>query len=558
MAPGVRLPEHAEVVVVGGGPVGLATAVELAFHGVASVVVERRTGVSVLRPRAKTTSARSMEHFRRWGLAGEIRARAGLPVDWSDEAVFCTSLLGREITRIDRCFGLDLAGSDLVAEPGQQVAQPIVEQVLRQAVNDRDSLSQLLTGVTAIAVGDGDPGAWVDVLGPGGQQHRIHAEWVVGCEGARSMVRDAMGARYQGRDDDRPNFNIVFRAPRLAERVPHGPAVHYWVLSPRQPGVVGRLDLEDLWWCGANGVDAATGEADARSIVHRLIGAEADIEVLATDAWRARMLLADRWTSGRLFVAGDAAHQNPPWGGHGFNTGVGDAVNLGWKLAAVVNGWAPRGLLASYEAERRPVAARTIGEAARNMATLAPELAGVLSAISDDEFDRARSDAARAIRAAKDSEFHSLDLTLGYCYGNSPVVAVERYSPSPPGGYVPQATPGARLPHWWLGDGASLYDKLGPEFSLAGDMSQAAARGLLAAAGELRIPIRSVDLDPVECRRRFDAPLVLVRPDQHVAWRGESTADPVGLLSRSTGRGHQDAAAVELPGTGSASGPSRT
>jgi 2-polyprenyl-6-methoxyphenol hydroxylase-like FAD-dependent oxidoreductase len=533
----MALPEHAGVVIAGGGPVGLALATELAFHGVASVVIESRAEVSLLRPRAKTTSARSMEHFRRWGLASQIRARAGLPVHWSDEAVFCTSLLGREITRIDRCFGLDLTGSDLVAEPGQQVAQPIVEQVLRQAVTSPGSLSQLLTGVPGVAVGAGARAAWVDVAGTDGQRHRIQAQWVVGCEGARSLVRDAIGARYEGSDDDRPNFSVLFRAPGLAERVPHGPAVHYWVLSPSQPGIMGRLNLQDMWWCGANRVDAATGEANAASIVHRLIGAEADIEVLSTDAWRARMLLADRWSGRRLFIAGDAAHQNPPWGGHGFNTGIGDAVNLGWKLAAVVNGWAPRDLLASYEAERRPVAARTIHEAARNMATLSPELTGVLGTASDDEFEQARDDAAAAIRAAKDSEFHSLDLTLGYCYPVSPIVIPEAYSPVPAGagGYFPSARPGARLPHWWLGDGASLYDKLGPEFTLIGDPSSAAASGLPAAARALRIPLRSIDLDAAQCRRRFEAPLILVRPDQHIAWRGDRTTDPTSILRRSTG-----------------------
>jgi hypothetical protein len=391
--------------------------------------------------------------------------------------------------------------------------------------------------VRAVAVGDGDRAAWVDVVDSDGQRHRIQAEWVVGCEGARSLVREAIGARYEGSDDDRPNFSLVFRAPGLAERVPHGPAVHYWVLSPSQPGLMGRLNLQDVWWCSANGVDAATGQASAASIARRLIGAEADLEVLSTDAWRARMLLADRWSRGRLFIAGDAAHQNPPWGGHGFNTGVGDAVNLGWKLAAVVNGWAPRELLASYETERRPVAARTIDEAARNMATLSPELAGVLGAASDDEFEQARDNAAAAIRAAKDSEFHSLHLTLGYCYPDSPIVLQADCSavPAEAGGYVPTAMPGSRLPHWWLGDGTSLYDKLGPEFTLVGDPSSAAASRLAVAARALKMPLRSVDLDPAECRQRFETPLVLVRPDQHVAWRGDGTADPMGILRQSTG-----------------------
>ena len=531
------LPDYAPVVVAGGGPVGLALAVELAAHGVRSLVVERRDEVSPLRPRAKTTSARTMEHFRRWGLAGRLRARAGLPVSWSNEAVFCTSLLGREITRIGGCFGLDLGGSEIVAEPGQQIPQPTVEQVLREAVAE-SPYARLVTGMQATAAGQNAKGAWIEVGDGAGVSHRVRADWVAGCEGARSVVRDAMGARYEGNDDSRPNFNVVFRAPGLAERVEHGPAVHYWVLSSVQPGVLGRLDLGDLWWGGANGVDASVGEADPRRIVTNLIGADVKVDVLSTDAWQARMLLADRYRQGRLFIAGDTAHQNPPWGGHGFNTGIGDAVNLGWKLAAVVNGWAPPSLLESYEAERRPIAADTIAEAVRNMAILAPELAAPGLAGSDAEFDRARRPTAEAIRRTKDGEFHSLGLTLGYRYDTSPIISADtRPSPEDPPNdtYVPTATPGARLPHWWVAEGKSIYDRLGPDYCLLGDLAAPAANQLAAAAAALGVPLRLVGLDAVESRHHLDASLVLVRPDQHVAWRGEVVDDPHAILRRATG-----------------------
>ncbi|MEV4469846.1 FAD-dependent monooxygenase [Nonomuraea sp. NPDC049504] len=490
------------VLVAGGGPVGLATAVELAHHGIECLVVEPRETVSWLRPRAKTTSARSMEILRRWGLAETLRSRAPLAVAWSDEAVFATSLLGREITRIDRCFGLDLVGSDLAAEPGQQVPQPLVEEVLREAVGDA-----LLTGWQVTGLEEDADGVTVRIAATDGAECEVRAQYVVGCDGSRSVTRDAIGSRYEGRQDARPNFNIVFRAPDLADRVPHGPAVHYWVLNPAQPGIVGRLDLKDTWWCIAQGVRAE--DADPVRLVRNLAGADIDVEILATDPWTARMLLADRYASRRVFLAGDAAHQNPPYGGHGFNTGVGDAVNIGWKLAAVLRGWAPEALLATYESERRPIAADTIEAAAANMATLAPELADPALMGTDEEFAKVRPAVAEAIRRTKDSEFHSLDLVLGYTYTGSPIVA---------------SGTGERLPHRWLAPGESLYDRLGRAFSLVGDLGSPQAASLVAQARELGVPLEEMDL-PGE-------PLTLVRPDQHVAWRG---GDPEGALRLALG-----------------------
>ncbi|GAA3545269.1 FAD-dependent oxidoreductase [Nonomuraea rosea] len=498
------IPESVPVLIAGGGPVGLATAVELAHHGVRSLVVEPRETVSWLRPRAKTTSARSMELLRRWGLAETVRARAPLAVSWSDQALFVNSLLGREITRIGGCFGLDLAGSDLAAEPGQQVPQPLVEEVLREAAGDA-----LLTGWQVTGLREDADGVTAGIVSASGEEREVRAQYVVGCDGPRSVTRAAIGARYEGRQDARPNFNIVFRAPGLAERMPHGPAVHYWVLNPAQPGIVGRLDLKETWWCIAMGVRA--DDADPVGLIRNLVGADVEVEILATDPWSARMLLADRYASERVFLAGDAAHQNPPFGGHGFNTGVGDAVNIGWKLAAVLHGWAPTSLLASYEAERRPIAADTIEAAAANMATLAPELADPALMGDAAEFERVRPAVAEAVLRTKDSEFHSLDLVLGYTYEGSPIVA--------PGA-------GERLPHRWLGPGDSLYDRLGPGFSLVGDQREPGAAVLVAQARELGVPLRAVDL-PGE-------PLTLVRPDQHVAWRGTDPGDALRVAVGTT------------------------
>jgi 2-polyprenyl-6-methoxyphenol hydroxylase-like FAD-dependent oxidoreductase len=529
-----ELPEHAQVLIVGGGPVGLSCAVELAHHGVPSLVLERRPEVSHLRPRAKTTSARTMEHFRRLGIAEQIRRRAGLPVEWSDAAVFCTALTGREITRITGCFGLDLTGSELVAEAGQQVAQPVVEEVLREQVAASD-LAGLVLGAQGMAVGQDDDGAWVDVVDHAGARRRVTADWVIGCEGARSVVREALGSHYEVIDEGRPNFSLLFRAPGLADHVAHGPAVHYWVLSAVQPGLIGRFDLADTWWCGANGVAPGAEPPDPQTIIRNLVGADVAAEILSTDAWQARTALADRWGSGRLFIAGDAAHQNPPWGGHGFNTGIGDAVNLGWKLAAVINQWAPAGLLESYELERRPVAAQTIDEAVRNMSSLAPELGALLRADGDEQFEATRNAAAGAIRRTKDGEFHSLGLTLGYRYDDSPIiVGAGPARPAENKTYQPDAAPGGRLPHFQL-DGGSLYDRLGREFSLVGDLKVPAAGAFAKAAAALGVPLEVVGVDASDCGAHFEAGLVLVRPDQHVAWRGDHVDDPEQVLRAATG-----------------------
>lgn len=539
VAGAVPVPASTTVLIAGGGPVGLALAMELSYHGIDCTVVERRPEVSWLRPRAKTTSARTMEHFRRWGVAAEVRKRAPLPVEWSDEVVFCTSLLGREVARARRCFGLDLTGSELVAEPGQQVPQPVIEQVLREAIAG-SGRSILCTGAAIESVGESDRGTWADIVDSQGTSRRTYARYLVGCEGARSLVRRAMGARYQGSVHPSPNFNIVFRCAGLAERVPHGPAVHYWVLNPHQAGVLGRMDLQDTWWCIAQGVDAADGEANADGIVRGLIGADQPVQVLATDAWRARMLLSDRYYRGRLFIAGDAAHQNPPWGGHGFNTGIGDAVNLGWKLAAVIRGWAPERLLASYEDERRPIAARTIEEATLNMRTLAPELADPRLYGDDVRFAEARPAVAALIAQSKDSEFHSLSLTLGYNYESSPIVLTDRDSEGrdqpASNEYHPCAAPGHRLPHVWLGPGDSLYDHLGRGFSLVGDSSWPGASAAISECSSWGAPLTVVDLGHERAAQILKADLVLVRPDQHVAWRSAGTELPLGSLGRALGR----------------------
>ena len=502
--------ESTPVLVAGGGPAGLAAAAELAHHGVGCLLIEPREQVSHRRPRAKTTSVRTMEHLRRWGVAGALRAAAPLPVAWSQRVTFCESLAGRRITDFDGAFGLTAGRDDRFAESGQQVPQPVVEEVLRAHLRRCPGV-ELRFGHAVTALAQDPGGVMVEVSEPDGRRYRVRARYVLGCDGAAGVTRDQAGARYVGRSDPRPNFNLVFRAPGLDTHL--GPAVQYWVVGaaqspPARTGLIGRLDLAGTWWAILPGLEAAYGTAHAPALLDGLAGRPVGHQILATDPWTARMLVADTFGDRRVFLVGESAHVNPPWGGHGFNTCVGDAVNIAWKIAAVEHGWAPPGLLASYQTERRGVIEQTVASAAANMAVLTDVLP---------------RDAA-AIQRAKRTEFYSLGLVLGYSYAGSPVVQPGPRPELDVASYTPAAEPGARLPHSWLPDGSSLYDRLGRGFTLIGPgLAAPGVADLVRRARRRRIPLALAEPPPdYPWRSEF----LLVRPDQHIAWRAE---DPAGL-----------------------------
>ncbi|MFE6365697.1 FAD-dependent monooxygenase [Streptomyces sp. NPDC057806] len=530
-----QLARHAQVVIAGGGPVGLSAALELGRRGVDCLVLEPRTTVSRARPRCKTLNVRTMEHLRRWGLADRLRERAPLPTSWSQDVVFCTSLAGRELSRFTGVLGLAPDG-DLFPEIGQQAPQYVLEELLREAVDELPSC-RLVLGSRVVAVTQDDESVTVTVQDGAGRRSVVTADYVIGCDGPRSVVRDQIGSRYTGEQALRPNFGIVFESPGLWDHVRHGPAVQYWVVNSSTPALVGPLDRTDTWWAIAFGVDRETGEREALRLVEGAAGHPIEARVLSTDPWTARMQIVDRMRRGRVFLAGDAAHLNPPFGGHGLNTGLGDAVDLGWKIAAVLDGWGGPDLLDSYEIERRPVQERVIDEATANMRVLSTELLADNLDADDQAGAEARAAAGTRIQETKKAEFHSLDLVLGLRIASSPVVPAEEGDAA-----EGSARTGTRLPHMFLADGRSVYDLLGENLTLLVIQPGAPYQALVHAAASRGVPLEVVDLTHLADHayaRRVGAALVLVRPDQAIAWTGDAAPrQALALLDTLRGSAH--------------------
>jgi 2-polyprenyl-6-methoxyphenol hydroxylase-like FAD-dependent oxidoreductase len=549
-----ELPAEVPVLISGGGPSGLFLALDLAQRGIRSLVIEPRTFIDQDRPRAKTTNARTMTHLRRLGLASQLRDAAPLPVGFSQDVIFCSSLTGGEIRRFPNAFQLETGRYEPQPECGQQVPQPVLESVLRDAV----AASPHATLVTGLRVEEfaatASGGQRVTVVDEAGNRRTVTCNCLAGADGGSSTVRRGLGIRLEGGSAALSNISILFRSSDLADTISLDPAVQYWVLGPGTAGMVGRMDLDQIWWAIIQGVDAsAEGKGlDPVALVRSLVGADVEVDVIATDPWTARMLLAPNYGHNGVFLVGDAAHQNPPWGGHGFNTCIGDAANLAWKIAAVLDGWAGPDLLESYGLERRPVAERTINDAAANGEALAYHFADPALAAPGPLGDTARASAHEAL-GVKQSEFDSLGLVLGYTYAGSPLVVPDG-SPVPaedPIRYVPSGTPGALLPHAWLEDSTSVYDRLGAGFTLLVDVASLSGADVesvyapvLSTAAARGIPVTAVALGPdsngIPMADLWAADAVLVRPDQHVAWRGASAESAARALGIAAGWVHAD------------------
>lgn len=528
-----------QVLIAGAGPAGLALAIELGSRGILCLVVEKNDRVGHA-PRAKTTHVRTREHMRRWGIADALADASPFGCDYPSNVIFATRLGGHLLTRIPDAFNCDPAPDQRYSEHAQWIPQYLLEEVLRRhaatlpTVDIRfrcafEAFEQSEDGIRSRVRNLDDD----TVLA-------VESDYLVGADGARSLIRDAIGARFEGEYGLSRNYNIVFRALGLADSHDLGPAIMYWQVNADAPSLIGPMDSGDRWFFMPTGIPGGfkINASEAAALIRRATGIDLPYEILSIDEWVASQFIADRYRNGRAFLVGDACHLHPPFGGYGMNMGIADSVDLGWKLAAVIKGWGGKALLDSYQRERQPLHRQVIDEAVGNHRLLGNQLYRPGLEDEGDDGIRLRREVGSLIETAKRREFKSLGVVLGYCYADSPVIASESGSPPPLNGeYRPSARPGCVAPHHWLDDGRSLYDLLGDGFTLlileAGlkDDARRAARDA-AATG---IPLKIVDLSRAGLAELYEAPMALVRTDQHVAWRGARWAG-ADLLALVAGR----------------------
>jgi 2-polyprenyl-6-methoxyphenol hydroxylase-like FAD-dependent oxidoreductase len=532
-----------DVVVAGGGPCGLMLANELGRRGIRVMLFDAKESTTT-NPQANATQARTMEHYRRLGFAEEIRA-LGMPADFPTDIAYFTRFARYELARFSlpsareaKQLVTTLSGSWSAAELPHRCNQKYIEPVLRRHAEALPGVS-LNYGTPVTGLTEKPDGVEVFLEGK-----TIACKYLVGADGARSLVRQQLGLRYTGETGIARDFvggrmlAVYARIPGFYRAVPHPPAWMNVSFNRERrcfmPAMDGKSEFAYHTQLRPHEEEKEITDARAIAMVQATIGLPLEVQVLGRDMWTAgHSLVADRFQRSRVFIGGDAAHLFTPTGGLGYNTAVEDAVNLGWKLAAVLKGQAGPGLLESYEAERRPLAQRNVAHAKRFADSL-----GLYEPVPEIEEDTPAGEAARRqageyLAAHGRAEFNIPGVTFGGRYDGSPAIASDGSLPPPDAAnvYVPTACPGGRPPHLWLADGRSLYDLFGFEWTLL-VLGNEGAGTWARAAGPLGIDLKIVELKSEEARDLYEAEFALIRPDQIVAWRGDSDARAPEVLRR--------------------------
>ncbi len=531
--------QETDVLIIGAGPVGLALAIELGTRGIRCIVIEQNDRVGK-NPRAKTTNVRTREHLRRWGIAENLRKASRLPANYPSDIIFATRLNGPQLAKIENALNCDPAKNDLYSESAQWIPQYVLEEVLRQHATSLPGVEICFDTTFVSAEQDGKAVTTKVSNVLHGTEVSIRSRYLVGSDGSRSKVRETIGAKMNGQRGLAQNYNVQFRAPDLAGLHPHGPAIQYWIINGDSPSLIGPMEGLDLWYFIATRIEEVPENIDPKDLIRRATNLDFEMEILGTSPWVAHSLIADKYSQGRIFLAGDACHLHPPFGGYGMNMGIADGVDLGWKLAGALQGWGGQTLLDSYECERRPVHQWVIEEAFANYSALGNHLSLPGLETPGPVGDATRREAGDVIFAAKLREFKTLGVVLGYRYKDSPVIVSDGTEPPPVNAmvYRPSAHPGCVAPHLWLEDESSLYDHFGQGYTLLATDGREAGElaGVEDAARRLGIPFKVVAPQDSRLTRRYMARLAIIRPDQHVAWRGDALPDDLeGLLRHITG-----------------------
>lgn len=523
-----------QVLIVGGGPVGLTLAMDLASRGIDVVIAETRERGEPPSVKCNHVSARSMEVFRRLGVADAVRS-SGLPDDYAHDVSYRTTTTGVELSRIvipsrqGRKTGVQ--GPDTwwpTAEPPHRVNQIYLEPVLFDHAAKQPGIRILnRTDVKSFQQDDGFTTAHAVDLDTG-EEILFRARYLVGCDGGKSMVRKSIGAQYQGDAVIQRVQSTYIRAPKLIELMQAEPAWCMFSLNPRRPGNIYAIDGKERWivhnYLRAEEIDFDSVDRDQSIRTILGVGADFEYEVLRKEDWYGRRLVADKFRDRRVFICGDAAHLWVPYAGYGMNAGIADAANLAWLLAATLQGWAPERILDAHEAERLPITEQVSHFAMNHAVKMAAQRGSVPE---DIEAPGPDGDAKRAAlgKQAYDlnvQQYCAAGLNFGYYYDNSPIIIYDGKSQPPysMGAFEPSTVPGCRVPHFILKDGRSLYDAMGLGYSLLVLDAALAIDPLVDAAKCAGVPLLVLDISKENHGDVYSEKLVLARPDQHVAWRG--------------------------------------
>ena len=508
---------HTQIVIVGGGPVGLGLAINLGQRGIHCVLVEKHVSPQPI-PKGQNLTQRTLEHFYFWGAEQDLRAARTIPRDYGigGMTAYGTLLSGYRYDWLQRELVRPYYFTD-----NERLPQYATEAVLRHRVSQIEQV-ETLYGWSAESVVQDDHGVQVTIAERGSSAPRIlQSDYVVGCDGSRSLVREAAGMSQTKSDHDRLMVLLVFRSTelhRLLERFPN--KSFYNVLHPDLKGYwqfFGRVDLGTTWFfhCPIP-LGTTKDNFDFRALLYAAVGEKFDVAFEHIGFWDLRVATADRYRRDRLFIAGDAAHSHPPYGGYGINTGLEDAANLGWKLAAALQGWAGTGLLDSYEEERRPVFVST----ARDFIEKAIEsdkqfLATYNPALDKTAFEaewQTRSSGARAEVNSFEPNYEGASIVIGSAGSKPGAIGSHDFA----------ARAGHHLTPRQLSSGRNVFEDLGTGFTLVDFGADATTiRNFRDAADAMGVPLTIIRDATAENRAFYKATLMLVRPDQFVAWASD-------------------------------------
>jgi 2-polyprenyl-6-methoxyphenol hydroxylase-like FAD-dependent oxidoreductase len=531
---------NTDVLIIGAGPVGLTLAFDLGRRGIRCTLVEQKSAPHMW-PKMERCNARSMELYRRLGLAEKIRA-AGLPA-WVPMDVFIvTSLVDPPLLHLPYPSVAE-ARKDIAAchdgtlplEPYQLISQYTLEPLLKAEVDKLPSVNVRYGCEFESFVQDAR--SVTATINEAGKTSTITAQYLIGCDGGTSNVRRQLGIKLSGEGNLLQLRQALFRCDELFERIAIGKGRHYHVADSQSTQLIMQDSMKHFTLHSV-----VENDADMAAMFERTIAMPLSYEMLYVGEWRQNLLLADRYREGRVFLAGDAVHLVIPTGGLGMNTGVGDAIDLGWKLAATLQGWGGPGLLDSYEIERRRVGGNNV--AASRYASLGRRKwrGQWQPCIRDNtpEGAAARANLAAVADVEQRKTNEMIGAELGYHYFGSPLVAAES-GDGPPYDFIkyqPSTWPGMRLPHAWLPDGSAAQDCIGDGYTLIRlGGSQVDSSALARAFAATGAPFATLDLRGDEPREVYGHDLILVRPDLHVVWRGNAPPDDAAKLAAlATGR----------------------